>query len=461
MGGARGLGPGGRKVTRRSFLGALGAAAAQTQTTPNVVVIMADDLGIGDVGCYGVPEAKTPHLDRMAAEGIRFTDWHANSPVCSPSRASLLTGKYPQRCGVPQILFSKPDFSVPGLRSGETTISGGLKKQGYRTAAIGKWHLGTTRESRPLSQGFDSFFGFYSGWIDYYSHRFYTLGGQPVFHDLWRNETEVWEEPAYQTELLAREAKSFLSAQSAAQPFFLYLAFGAPHYPMMAPRTHLARFPPSLDRDRRLHLATVAALDDAVGEVRAALQRTGLLGNTCVFFMSDNGATHEVRADHRGRPYEGGSNRPYRGWKGSLFEGGHRVPALLTWPGAVRPGVVSEPLMAMDLAPTLLRAANPFDGVDLTALLRSRSPLSERTIFWEYDGQIAARRGRWKLLASHREGLGEPLRQSGWLSDLASDPGETRNLAGANPGIVESLQREIAGWKKNNDAPAPAAGVNR
>jgi arylsulfatase A-like enzyme len=258
----------------------------------------------------------------------------------------------------------------------------------------------------------------------------------------------------YQTELLAREAKAFITEQSAAAPFFLYLAFGAPHYPMMAPQKYLDRFPASIDRDRRLHLAVVAALDDAVGEVRAALQRAGLDKNTCVFFMSDNGATHEVRADHRGRPYEGGSNRPYRGWKGSLFEGGIRVPALLAWPGAVKPGDVNEPLAAMDLAPTLLHARSPFDGTDITALLRNRTPLPERTLIWEYDGQIAARRGRWKLLTSYREGLGESLTQSDWLSDIEADPSETRNLASANPAVVESLKREMAAWNQGNQAVA-------
>jgi arylsulfatase A-like enzyme len=422
------------------------AAAAQSPSRSNIVVIVADDLGIGDLGCYGAADAKTPNLDRMAVDGIRFTDFHANSPVCSPSRASLLTGKYPQRCGIPQILFSRPDFNVKGLRQGETTLPGELKKQGYRTSAIGKWHLGTTPESRPLRQGFDSFFGFYSGWIDYYSHRFYTLGGQPVFHDLWRDEEEVWQEPEYQTEMLTREAAAFLRSQRASQPYFLYVAYGAPHYPMMAPRKYLDRFPDSMDRDRRLHLAVIAALDDAVGELLAAVDK-----NTCVFFMSDNGATHEVRADHRGRPYQGGSNRPYRGWKGSLFEGGMRVPALLKWPGVAGVGDVNEPLAAMDIAPTLLqRNSSSFDGMDASALLRRRSHIPERTLFWEYDGQTAARSGRWKLLTSHREFLGGTLTETEWLSDLMGDPAETRNMAAGHGGIVASLKREIAGWKSRN-----------
>ena len=161
---------------RREFLQALAPALlARPTAPPNFLVIVSDDQGIGDVGCYGAPDMKTPNLDRLAARGIRFTDWHANSPVCSPSRASLLTGRYPQRAGIPQILFSKPNFDVPGLRAGESTLATELRKLGYRTSAIGKWHLGSTPESRPLAQGFDEFLGYYSGWIDYYSHRFYTL----------------------------------------------------------------------------------------------------------------------------------------------------------------------------------------------------------------------------------------------------------------------------------------------
>lgn len=416
-------------MTRRSFLAGLAPLPSR-----RVVVIVADDLGIGDVGCYGAADARTPHLDRMAREGARCTDFHAASPVCSPSRAALLTGKTPQRCGIPQILFSKPEFgAVPGLRAGETTLASLFRARGCRTAAIGKWHLGTAAHSRPRAQGFDEFFGFYSGWIDYYSHRFYTLGGQPVFHDLWRDDAEVFHEPEYQTELLAREAKAFLRRQRA--PYFLYVAFGAPHYPMMAPQRYLDRFPATMDRDRRLHLAMVAALDDAVGEIREAAGK-----DATVFFISDNGATREERADHRGRPYEGGSNRPYRGWKGSLFEGGIRVPALWSGP-EVRPGDVDETMCAIDVAPTLTGAGD-FDGVDASAVLRDRKKLPERALLWEYDAQRAVRRGRWKLLLSWRPYLNGPLTEEPWLSDLVSDPGETRNVAAAHPDIVRSLRRD-------------------
>lgn len=444
-------------MQRRQFLGSLGAAAAQPKRRrPNFIVIYSDDQGIGDLGCYGGADMKTPNLDRLAAGGIRFTDWHTNSPVCSPSRASLLTGKYPQNAGIPQILTSKPDFKVPGLRKGETTLPGELKKAGYRTAAVGKWHLGSTPESTPLQQGFDQYFGFYSGWTDYYSHRYYTLGGTPVFHDLWRNEKEVFEEPAYQTEMFTREAKSFLQKQKAGDPFFLYLAYGAPHYPMMAPKKYLDRFPETMDRDRRMHAAVVAALDDGVGELMALLRSQGLEQDTVVFFQSDNGATREERADHLARPYRGGSNGQFRGYKGSLWEGGIRVPGLLRWPAKIRAGQALDGLgVTMDILPTFLQWADVAvpggtDGSDLSPWLLEGKPSPHAVVFWEYESLRAARRGEWKLLENWRDGLGTPTENGIWLSNLKEDAGEKRNFAGEKPEIVRALQEQIrlAAWKR-------------
>ena len=438
-------------MNRREFLGMMAAAsmAAQTAAKPNIVVILADDLGIGDVGCFGAKDIRTPNLDRLAAEGVRFADWHANSPVCSPSRASVLTGKYPQHAGIPEILFSRPAFDVPGLKAGERTLASELRKLGYKTAAVGKWHLGSSPESRPRAQGFDEFFGFYSGWIDYYSHRYYTLGGQPIFHDLWRNDEEVWEEPAYQSEMLAREANAFLNRQSSASPFFLYLAFGAPHYPMMAPKRYFERLPASMDRDRRMHAAVVEALDESIGSVLETLKQRGF-DNTIVFFQSDNGATREVRADHLGREYHGGSNAIYRASKGSLFEGGMHVAAILRWPGKVKAGQVSRSVcMGMDIAPTLLRNAGAasldgFDGIDLTSQF---TPPSDRTVFWEYKAQTAARRGKWKLVVDPNEGLGKETLPGTMLFDLEADPSEKRDMAAEQPVMVQTLKEQLAAWR--------------
>jgi len=445
-------------TSRRRFLAqALApavAVAAARSTKPNFLVIVSDDQGMGDLGCYGASDVKTPNLDRLAASGVRFTNWHANSPVCSPSRASLITGRYPHRTGIPQILFSKPGFDVPGLKAGEATLATELRKLGYRTGAIGKWHLGSTPESRPLAQGFDEFFGYYSGWIDYYSHRFYTLGGQPVYHDLWRGEKEVWRDNEYMTEVLGREARAFLRRQNREKPFFLYLTFGAPHYPMMAPQRYVDRFPETMDRDRRMHAAMISALDDAIGGVMAELKSRGVLENTVVFFMSDNGATEEERADHRGRRYQGGSNGPLRGSKGSLFEGGIRVPAMMSWPGKIRAGQVREECgIAMDILPTFLewaggKAPAHVDGVSVAAPLTQDSAWpADRDLFWSYDGQTAIRRGNWKLVEQPRERLGGEVTAGPWLSDLARDPGEKQNLA-TEPGTPSAdLRRALTAWR--------------
>src|SRR5581483_4908684 len=267
---------------RREFLKLMisGGAASITGTAqntvrrPNFILIVTDDQGIGDVGCYGHPEVRTPNLDRLAASGVRFSQWYANAPVCSASRAAILTGKYPDRTGVRGALTSEPTWDVPGLRQGETTLPLLLRNLGYNTAAFGKWHLGSAAQSRPLAQGFDEFFGWYSGWLDAFSHRYYQLGSNPgkIFHDLWRNETEVFEEPNYMTELLGREARAFLARQTKQKPFFQYVAFGAPHYSMMAPKKYLDRFPTTMERDRRMHLAMVAAVDDQIGSLLDQLQ---------------------------------------------------------------------------------------------------------------------------------------------------------------------------------------------
>ena len=247
--------------TRRDFLAlpALAAATstldAQTARKPNIILMVTDDHGIGDVGCYEHPEVRTPNIDRLAASGVRFTQWYSNAPICSASRAAILTGKYPDRAGVKGALPSEPSWDIQGLRAGETTIATALRKLGYNTGAFGKWHVGSIEASRPTNQGFDEFFGWYAGWLDAYSHRYYQLGSAPgkIFHDLWRNGTEVFEEPAYMTEVLGREASAFLAKQTRQKPFFQYLCFGAPHYSMMAPKKYLDRFPATMDRDRRTH----------------------------------------------------------------------------------------------------------------------------------------------------------------------------------------------------------------
>ena len=455
---------------RREFLRLMPAAvalpaAAQNTRRPNIVVIVTDDHGIGDVGCYGHPEARTPNLDRLAASGVRFTQWYSNAPVCSASRAAILTGKYPDRAGVKGALPSEPTWDVKGLHAGETTLPGLLRAAGYRTAAFGKWHLGSAPESRPMQQGFDEFFGWYSGWLDAFSHRYYQLGSAPgkIFHDLWRNDTEVFEEPAYMTELLGRETQAWLSRQTSGQPFLMYLAFGAPHYSMMAPKKYLDRFPVTMERDRRMHLAMVAAVDDVIGSLLDQLQRQGLENDTIVYFQADNGATREVRASSDGKPYHGGSNEPFRGYKLGLFDGGMHVPALLRVPGAIKPGTVwDRPMISMDILPTLLALADPgakppagIDGQNLLPVLRGEAPDHE-FLFWSHENQRSVRQGDWKLILNPPKFPGEEQVDRIWLSNLEADRSEKKNLANEQPERVRFLMEKLRDWERDVKlTPAP------
>ena len=439
--------------TRRGFLATAGATiCGAAQSRPNLLVIYTDDQGIGDVGCYGHPEVKTPNLDRLARDGARFTNWYSNSPVCSPSRASVLTGQYPEHHGILDVLGSTAQFNTPGLKRGEATLASELKKAGYRTGHFGKWHMGSAAHSRPMAVGFDEFVGFYSGWTDYYSHRYYTLGrGQSeIVHDLWRNEKEIWLDNQYQTELLGEEATAFVGRQNPSQPFYMNLWFGAPHYPMIAPQKYLQRFPETMDRDRRLHLAMIAAVDDFVGGVLKALKQRGLLDNTVVFFQSDNGATQESRADHAGRPYRGGSNAPFRGWKQGLFEGGVRMPALMSWPGKIRAGKVVDGVgMAMDLLPTFLsmaglNAPSGIDGRDQSEMILRDGKSGHEAIHWIYTNSRAVRKGAWKLIENPPQYPDDPLgspKEKLWLSQLEQDPGEKRNWAAEAPAVVSELEK--------------------
>jgi arylsulfatase A-like enzyme len=316
--------------------------------------------------------------------------------------------------------------------------------------------LGSAPQSRPQAQGFDEFFGWYSGWLDAYSHRYYQLGSPPgkIFHDLWRNETEVFEEPAYMTELLGREAQAFLAKQNRGQPFLLYLAFGAPHYSMMAPRKYLDRFPASMDRDRRTHLAMVAAVDDVIGSLLDQVRQLGIEQETVIFFQADNGATREERASSDGLPARGGSNGRYRGYKLGLFDGGMHVPAILRAPGIPAGQISDRPMISMDLLPTFLALADPqgrppsgIDGHNLLPVLRGTSPTHE-SMLWNHAEQRAVRAGDWKLILNPPNFPGEPVTNKVWLSNLEADPSERKNLADAEPARVRELTERIRAWEQ-------------
>lgn len=416
---------------------------------PNIVVIVADDLGYGDLSCMG-SEFRTPHLDRLAASGVRFSSWYSNAPLCSPSRASLLTGRYPRGTGV-TALSSGRGGSANGLRAHVPTLPRALSEQlGYRTGMVGKWHLGGTPEGFPDRHGFEQWFGVVSGCVDYYSHIFYWSTERDPVHDLWDNGKEVFRNGEYATELFTDRAVEMMRDwvyDDDQQPFFLYLAYTTPHYPLHAPRKYFDRFP-DLPPDRRAMAAMVSSLDDGVGAVMAELDRLGITDNTCVFVMSDNGPSAETRnwLDGREDPYYGGSAGALRGHKFSLYDGGTRVPALLSWPNRIDGGrVIDAPLAAMDIFPTLLTAAGgdptPYkpDGADIWDVVTGTIEHLNRPIFWEHAGNAAVRDGDWKLV---NEG-GETF-----LSDIAKDTSERVNALADQPEIAAALRRLLTDWQQ-------------
>ncbi len=427
---------------------------------PNFIVILTDDQGYGDLSCMGAEDFVTPNLDRLAASGARFTSWYASSPVCSPSRASLLTGRYPAKAGVRGILPGHRE--AWGLRPEVPTLSSELKKLGYQTAHFGKWHLGVREECRPHQHGFDEWMGFLSGCIDYYSHVFYWgLGNwdEPVnpVHDLWRNNEEFFEDGRYFTEMITECAVDYIrKAAQKDRPFFVYVAYNAPHYPMHAPQKYTKRFQ-HLPWDRRMMAAMLSAVDDGVGDIVDELERQGMLEDTCIFFQSDNGPSRESRnwMDGKEDPYYGGTAGQLRGHKFSLFEGGIRVPAIISWPQRIPAGqVVHEAGIATDVFPTLIKAAGgdisgyECDGMDILPALCGEGSIPERELFWEYEEQTAFREGDFKLVLNGRLEEGTPPEDAVHLANLADDLGERVNLKDVYPEITERMVKAAVKWRQ-------------
>ncbi len=421
---------------------------------PNVVIILTDDQGYGDLGCMGSKELKTPFIDELAENGIKFTSMYSASPVCSPSRAGLLTGRYPGNAGVRAILAGHRKAS--GLTPKVPTLATALKKEGYKTGLCGKWHLGLKEECRPNSNGFDEFSGFLAGCLDYYSHIFYygmADGGSNPTHDLWENENEVYSNGEYLTERITKKSVEFIKRHKD-EPFFLFVAYNAPHYPMHAPEKYLERFP-DLPWDRQIMAAMLSAVDDGVGEITAALKETGVFDNTIIYFQSDNGPSRESRnfLDGTEDAYYGGTTGKFSGHKFSLFEGGIRVPALLSWGKSITPKTVDAPYIATDIFPTVLEACggNPsdyeLDGKSLLPLIKNGEELPHEYLFWEMEGQTAVRYGKYKLVLNGRLTENEEQRAEIWLSDLSTDPGESHNIAEDYPELCERLRVKALEWR--------------
>ncbi len=421
---------------------AQGAAPAATTTPPNIVVILADDLGYGDLASYGHPEHRTPNLDAMARDGVRATAAYAPSPSCSPTRASVLTGKYAFRVGIRSPLSPR---SASGLAAKEhVTLPQVLKARGYATMAVGKWHLGDQRGMRPLDHAFDRFGGLL------YSHDYKDPWVKTEERlSLWDGEARREDDPdaATLTATYTAEAVGFIRENAAARrPFFLYVAHSMPHVP-------LAVSPPFKGRTSTLYGDVIAELDDSVGQVRAALETAGVERNTIVIFTSDNGPWNAMPERMFGRDivkrWDHGTPGPFRGGKAGTYEGGHRVPFVAVWPGNLTPGhVLHMPISLVDLFPTLAARAGAtdaipgdVDGVDLwPTALSNGGTAKERAILYDNLGQAEAIRvGPWKLrVAPAAGGPGTPE-----LFHLLNDPSERYDVAAAHPDVVERLRRRL------------------
>jgi arylsulfatase A-like enzyme len=405
-------------------------SSALAEQRPNIVLIVADYMGYGDIGPYGGTEIRTPHLDNLAREGVRFTNAYAAAPICSPSRVALLTGRYPQRAGFEENVGG--DGRPVGLPPSETSIARMLKDSGYRTALVGKWHLGLTSEYSPNRHGFDEFFGFLDWSVDYYSHR--TISGEP---GLYANETPV-EVDGYTTDLFTERAVAFIET-SEEQPFFLYVAYNAalpPHQPPGRPedvRTEANWF----QGTRADYVRVVEALDAGVGRILDVVD-----DDTLVIFTYDHGGKELGR-----------STPLFHGFR-TLWEGGIRVPLIMKWPGRIPAAFVSEQhTIHMDLSATILGAAmtapaRAMDGIDLVPSLEGTAKPADRTFFWRTDypayKQRAVRRGRWKYLRDDSTEM---------LFDLETDIGERDNLAYRRPEKLEELKKALATWEAELEKP--------
>lgn len=425
---------------------------------PNYIVIMTDDQGYGDLSCMGSTDFVTPNIDALAKSGARFTNWYSGSPVCSPSRACLLTGRYPGNAGVRAILAGHRKAS--GLTPEVPTIATALKALDYRTSILGKWHLGLKDECRPTENGFDSFYGFMAGCVDYFSHIFYwgmADGHTDPTHDLWDNGDEVYENGKYMTELITEKAvEEIRQASNEEKPFMLYVGYNAPHYPMHAPKKYTDRFK-HLPWDRAIMAAMISAVDDGVGDIIDELKRTGQYENTCVFFQSDNGPSRESRNWLDGTPdaYYGGQTGGLKGHKYSLFEGGIRVPGIFSWPEKIPGGqIIDEPCGAMDLFPTILNSAGgdaskyEIDGSDILPVLTDGKESPHEYIFWEMDGQTAVRKGNYKLVLNGQLVEGEPVQDSVFLADLSVYSSEKINIAEYYPLVTKELTEKALQWRE-------------
>ena len=413
-------------------------ATAQGAARPHIVYIVADDLGWKDVGFHG-SDIKTPSIDQLAREGARLEQFYAQ-PMCTPTRAALMTGRYPFRYGLQTLVIPTP--MRYGLATDEWLLPQALKEAGYRTVMVGKWHLGHgDRKFWPRQRGFDYHYGAMVGEIDYFTQSSMNV------RDWFRNNKLVKEE-GYVTQMLGKDAVARINQHDPKTPLFLYLAFTAPHAPYQAPKDYLDKYKHIADPTRRAYAAMISCMDDEIGKVIAALEKKKMRENTLIVFMSDNGGnisamfSGDVDVSQLKLPADNG---PYRGGKGMLYEGGTRVAALANWPGHLKPGEVKEVMHVVDMFPTLagLAGANaskgkPLDGLNVWASISEGKPSPRTEVVYNIEPfRGGVRQGDWKLIWR------TPLPSVLELYNIAQDPSETTNLADKNPQKVAELQKRI------------------
>jgi len=432
-----------REFLRRTSLGvgaalfaSTGCASAPKRSKgrrPNIVFIIADDLGWADIG-YHDSEIKTPHLDRLVKQSVRF-DRHYVMPTCTPTRIGLMAGRYPSRFGVTSPAYGKifDDDTV--------TLPAALRTVGYHTAIAGKWHMGSPPDYTPTKYGFDTSYGYFHGQIDPYTHH-YKTGVRS-----WHRNDQFLEEKGHATDLITAEAVRLIESKPD-KPFFLYVAYSVPHYPLNEPEKWTAMYAGLEPVSRRWYAASVTHMDAGIGQILEAVKRSGRAEDTLVVFVSDNGGQQSWRSKdqyhgrYTDRPHTVlGNNRPLRGWKGDLYEGGIRVPALACWPGMLRPGKVNSPVHIVDWMPTLCNLVgyhpdrNPvWDGRDVWPEIAGQTTLAQpRTLYWKTPGGAALRQGPWKLIALKNK--------SPQLFHLDRDPYETNDLAERDRRRVDELNQ--------------------
>ena len=421
--------------------------AAETAKRPNILVIVADDLGYADLGFQGGADIPTPHINSLAAGGVRFTNGYVSGPYCSPTRAGLLTGRYQQRFGH-EFNPGGTEVQEKGLPLSETTIANRFKDAGYVTGLVGKWHLGASPKFHPQKRGFDEYFGFLGG-----SHTYFSKTGDGILRG-----TEATSEPTYLTDAFGREAVSFIERHQK-EPFFLYLAFNAVHTPMEADEERREKFSSIHDGTRQTYAAMLSAMDDAVGRVLTTLRETKLDENTLIFFISDNGGPTMP-----GTTINSSINTPLRGSKRTTSEWRIRVPFVIQWKGHIAPGAVyNHPVIQLDIQPTALAAAGietrpewNLDGVNLLpAITCQTNTIPHQTLYWRLGQQNAIRHGDWKLVQYDLNVENYPTRgvSQKKLYHLTKDIGEQHDLASQHPEKVKELETLWEAWNGQLAAP--------